>query len=64
MRKERREGETTLTVGAALAAAASLMTGPVSAAPAPGWRDFSGPMDGYGDLVVIDPDDGASDRWL
>ncbi|RST17452.1 VCBS repeat-containing protein [Streptomyces sp. WAC05374] len=50
-------------VAAAVAVAASLLAGSAAAEAAPGWRDFSGPADGYGDLVVINPDSSASFFW-
>ncbi|MFF7206466.1 FG-GAP repeat domain-containing protein [Streptomyces sp. NPDC008141] len=55
--------KTAVTVGAAVTVAVSLLVGPAAAAPSPGWRDFSGPSDGYGDLVVINPDSSASFFW-
>ncbi|MEI5006893.1 VCBS repeat-containing protein [Streptomyces sp. PmtA] len=57
------KAKTAVIVGAAVAVAASLLAGSASAATAPGWRDFSGPADGYGDLVVIHPDSSASFFW-
>ncbi|MFD7610762.1 FG-GAP repeat domain-containing protein [Streptomyces sp. NPDC059828] len=42
---------------------ASLLGGQATAAERPGWRDFSGPSDGFGDLVVIHPDTSASFFW-
>ena len=55
--------KTAVMVGAAVTVAVSLLAGPATAAPSPGWRDFSGPADGYGDLVVINPDSSASFFW-
>ncbi|MEV3993603.1 VCBS repeat-containing protein [Streptomyces sp. NPDC049837] len=57
------KAKASVVAGAAVAMAASLLSGPAAAAPAPGWRDFSGPADGYGDLVVINPDSSASFFW-